>query len=368
MTTVVVAGALANKLHNGGEAWVRLSWTLGLRRLGLDVFLVEQLAGPSAEQLKWFDDVTRRFGLEGRAMLLDEHAPVGALADAADDAALLVNISGHLRAPWLLKRFRRRAYVDIDPGFTQFWAAQGIDLGLADHDLHFTIGENIGSPGCPVPTGGIEWLPARQPVVLDQWAGDGLPPDPQRLTTVASWRGPYGPIHHGGRAYGLKVHQFRAFVDLPGLAPQGFEIALTIHDDDIADRRLLEGHGWRIVDPADVAAEPEAFRHYVQGSGGEFSVAQGVYVDTGCGWFSDRTVRYLASGRPALVQDTGFSRHLPAGEGLVAFDDVAGAVAGARRLAADPLGHAQAARDVARACFDSDLVLAGFLERAGVGR
>jgi hypothetical protein len=374
VTAVVVAGALANKAGSSGEAWVRMSWVRGLQGLGIDVRFVEELAGEPEEQpaaVRWFERVTRRFGLGGRATLLSADAaivgrPVDELRALAPEATL-VNISGHLSSPALLRAFRRRVMVDIDPGFTQFWHAAGLPGAKVDgHDLHFTIGELIGAPGCPIPTGGIDWLKVRQPVVLDDWpvVPSG---DPDLFTTIASWRGPFGPVEHAGRTYGLKVHEFRKLIALPQRSPQRFKVALDIDPADAADLEALGGHGWEIVDPRLAAGDPDAFRTYVQGSGAEFSVAQGVYVETSCGWFSDRTTRYLASGKPALVQDTGFSRVLPVGEGLVPFRTVEEAVAGAADVATRYPEHSAAARRIGEKHFGSGPVLARFCEQAGIG-
>ena len=375
MATVVVAGALANKPLSGGEAWVRLSWLLGFARMGHEVALVEQLpeeawdAGPGRS---YFRDVISAFGLEGRAALVRGDGPVAdglawadllALASRAD---LLVNISGHLVAEPLMERFRRRAYVDIDPGWTQIWSEQGGDQArLARHDVYFTIAESIGRPGCDLPTGGLDWKVTRQPVVLDQWP---MVPatGPWRFTTIATWRTPFGRLEHAGRAFGMKLDEFRKLIELPGRCSARFELALDIHPAERPDIEALDRHGWSVVSAPDLVATPAAFRSYVQGSGAEFSVAQGVYVETRSGWFSDRTARYLASGKPALVQDTGFSRHLPCGEGLVPFRTLEEAVAGAEDIAADPARHGRAARLIAEEHFDSHVVLPAFLRDAGL--
>jgi len=388
---VIVGGAVANKLRSGGEAWVRLSWAAGLRRLGLDVLLVEQIAPAactdadgrptpfeSCVQRAYFREVAERFGWADHSALVladtgDRHESEGLpwdrLLDAAGSARLLVNISGHLALDALMRRLRRKAYVDIDPGFTQFWHADpSTPFRVGGHDVYLTIGENIGSPDCPIPTGGIDWRPTRQPVVLDDWpvSREG---SPGRFTTVASWRGPFGAVEFGGRRFGLKCHEFRKYLALPAASPAGveFEVALNIHDGDRADREALERHGWHLVDPVAAAGDPGAFRRYVQQSGAEFSVAQGIYVDTRSGWFSDRTVRYLASGKPALVQETGFGRNLKTGDGLVPFTTPAEAAEGVRRITTDYAAHAQAARAVAEAHFDSDKVLPRLLGEAGVG-
>jgi hypothetical protein len=155
-------------------------------------------------------------------------------------------------------------------------------------------------------------------------------------------------------------------MELPERIPAVFELALDIHPGDAADREALETHGWRIVDPRPVSADPDRFRSYVNGSGAEFSVAQGIYVEAGTGWFSDRTVRYLAAGKPALVQDTGFSGNYPTGEGLVPFKTLDDAVEGARQIGSDYERHSRTARELAERYFDSDKVLARFLEEAGI--
>jgi hypothetical protein len=382
----IVAGAMANKHQNGGEAWARLNWVLGLRRLGYDVYFVEQIdpsrcvdAGgqpapfEDSANLAYFSAIMRAFHLEQSSSLIccDAGKVHGLscpeLLDVAAAADVLVNISGHLTLEPVLRRIRRKAYIDLDPGFTQIWHAQGVTgLGLDAHDTHFSVGENIGTPHCSIPAGGIRWRPKRRFLVMDEWpmcpAGDA-----ERFTTVAAWRGAFGPVEHAGRRFGLKVHEFRKLIPLPARAPQRFEVALSIHPEDRADLDALRAHGWHIVNPQDVAADPLSFREYVQASGGECSAAQGVYVDTGSGWLSDRTVRYLASGKPALVQDTGFSRNYPVGEGLVPFRTLDEAVAGAERIMRDYDHHARRARQLAEEYFDSDKVLPGMLDAMHAG-
>lgn len=412
MATVIVSGSVANKPANGGNVWERLSWVVGLRRLGVDVFFLEQIApeacvddqGSQVEFARsvnrgFFNHIAEWFGIADRAALVcaDRRECAGLawpeLVDVAESADLLLNLSGHLTLDGLIDRVRRTAYIDVDPGFTQFWHVDPSNaFQVAEHDFYFTIGENIGRPDCPIPRGGIEWRPIRQPVVLDDWPVTPAD-DHRRFTTIASWRGPYGPIEWQGRTMGLKCHEFRKVIELPerttgttktqrkGQAMTAgrpladlqrerdaltFEIALAIHPADEKDRCALAEHGWKIVEPQEVAGDADAFRCYVQHSGAEFSVAQGVYVDTKSGWFSDRTVRYLASGKPALVQETGFSRRLPTGEGLIAFRTLDEAVQGARQIMRDYDTHCRAARTIAADHFDSDKVLARMLEQVGL--
>jgi hypothetical protein len=385
LSTVLVSSALANKYLNGGNAWVPLSWTLGLRRLGFDAYFVEQIDRATCVDSRgevtsfdacanrtYFTKIMDEFGLTDSAALVYEDGKQTAglsyddLLEIAGEAELLINITGHLRIDSIMRRLSRKVYLDLDPGFTQFWHAAG-DPGprLEGHDFFFTIGENIGTRSSSIPTDGITWRATRPLSLLEEWpvSKDGAP---DRFTTVASWRGAYGPVDANGKTFGLKVHEFRKVIDLPRRVPQTFELALDIHPAEEKDLDALRSSGWQMVDPRTKVPDPLSYRHYVQASGAEFSVAQGIYVETNGGWFSDRTVCYLASGKPALVQDTGFSRNYPVGEGLVAFRTLDEAVAGVERIAGDYEHHSKAARALAETYFDSDKVLARLLDEVGV--
>ena len=382
MRTVLVSGAVANKHGHGGSIWVRMSWAESLRALGYDVVFVEQLddahaVDESGRVTPWresvnaatFVAVMESFGFSGSSALLRPGSAetIGLsreeLLAIASRADLLVDISGHLRDAELRALPAARAFVDLDPGYTQIWLAEGRDVGAGDHELHFTVGANVGTPASNLPTGGVRWRPIRQPVVLDRWpvSTDGF----SRFTTIASWRGAFGPVAWGGRSYGVKAHEFRLLTDVPRAAGLPFEMVLDLHPADQRDADRLRAGGWSLGEPATVAAV-EAFADYVRGSGAEFSAAQGVYVGTRSGWFSDRTVRYLASGRPALVQDTGQAESLPVGEGLLTFATPAEAVTRARELVADHETHSRAARRLAEDWFAPAPALAPLLDAAGI--
>lgn len=377
----IVAGAVANKPRNGGEAWVRVSWALGLARLGFEVHLIEAIreaicvdrqgAPCSVEDsvnLEHFLAVTRHFALD--ATLLCDGAtvsgrPVQELIPLVDESAVLIDISGHLHDVRLGARSRRQVYVDLDPGFTQAWIADGL-LRLApdDYDLFATVGERIGQRNCPVPSAGIQWAPTRQPVVLCEWPV--VTAEPERgFATVARWRAPHGAVDIGGTTHTLKHHEFRRFIDLPHVCRQEFEVALDVDPQDERDRNDLVRHGWRVVNATSVAATPSGFRDYVRASSAEFSPCQGVYAATACGWLSDRTTRFLACGRPAVVQETNVA--IPTGEGLLTFrtrDEAAERVAA---VVDEYAHHARAARALAETHLDSDRVVGDLLARAGVG-
>jgi hypothetical protein len=369
----LLAGAIASKPLNGGEAWVRLNWLLGLRRLGWEVFFVERLTGPVGSiPRSHLETAMAEAGLADRWALLDERgASAGGLSRGeieavAAEAEVLFNHSGHLGPGRLREAPRLRVYVDLDPAYTQVWDADpALRFSVAAHERHVTVGLNVGRGECRLPTGGVEWLPTLPPVVLDEWPQGAAPRgDRLRFTTVATWRSPYGRLAVEGRLATAKHHEFRRLRELPGCVEGAeFELALDIHPGDAADLEALRAAGWAIVSPREVASTPAAFAAYLRGSGAELSVASGAYVASRCGWFSDRTAAYLASGRPAVIQDTGIGGELPVGEGLLTFADLAGAAEAARRIVADPACHAEAARELARSRFDSDLVLGDLLDR-----
>jgi hypothetical protein len=374
VTTIAIAGGLAQRPRRGGHAWVFVTWLLGLRRLGFAVVFVDRLeqawiGGPveGSAQARWLADVMARFGLaDDWALLHDGGACTLGLGREElrarlDDAALLVNAMGYLDDPDLLARPARTAYLDLDPGWSQMWRELGLHDGLAGHDAHVTVGANVGRADCGVPACGLEWIPTPPPVLLDAWTpggGDGA------FTTVATWRGPNAPLEYAGERHGVRAHAFRELAELPRATGARFRVALDIDPGDEADRALLTDAGWQLEDPLAVAGDPDAYRAFVQGSGAELMVAKDLYARTRSGWFSDRSAAYLAAGRPVLARDTGFP---PAPDGgLLAFATPAQARAGVAAIERDPAGHAQAARALAQERFDSDRVLGTLLERLEV--
>ena len=225
MTTVVLAAAVANRHGLGGSIWVRRSWTAALQRLGFEVFLLDDLSPDGTPDA--FAQTTNELGVAGA--LLDGDKVHGCerveLLERLDSAELLVNLGGHLRNRELLRRPRVRAFVDLDPGYTQIWHAQGYDVGLAGHDHYFTVGTNVGTPASTLPGGDIDWRAIRQPVVLEDWpVSDG---EFTSFSTIGSWRRAFGPLQWRGRTYGPKAHQFRRFATLPETVGLPFEAALA---------------------------------------------------------------------------------------------------------------------------------------------
>jgi hypothetical protein len=363
--------------HFAGSIWARLQYLIGLERLGIESFWVDRLAPPDPSKnlhgLEYLVERFRRtamdFGFEDRYCIIynegERYFGLGEkeLARLAADADLLINISGHLPAGSELVEVRRKAYLDVDPGFTQMWALQ-VDMNFARHDFFFTTGQNVGREGFEIPTQGVDWQPTLPPVVLDLWP-PCIDERCERIGTVADWRGSQDVIYEG-EWYGGKREEFLGFLRLPVEAKREIELALLVGQEDYEDLGMLLRHGWRVHDPYAYAGDPDAYREFIQRSRAEFSVAKRGYVRTKCGWVSDRTPSYLASGKPALVQSTGFDWRLPAGKGLLTFGTFQEAMDGIESIERDYLAHAEAARRIAEEQFDSDLVLASLLERVGL--
>ena len=317
---ILIASPAAEPGHGGAE-WAVWQYVLGLRRLGHEARLAN-----------WVDG----------------------------EYDLVLNTSGILPAE-SIATIPVRVYLDLDPGFNQLWHLDGIDRHFDGHTHFVTVGQAIGLNTCPVPTLGLHWIGTLPPVVLNEWpSANGVETD--ALTTVANFRG-YGSVTREGVMYGQKVHSLRTVINLPRRVSERFVVAMRVHPDEEVDITALHDNGWELVDPCDVVATPDAYRHFVQGSLAEIGIAKSGYVVSQCGWFSDRSACYLASGRPVIAQDTGFCQFLPIGEGLIAFateDEAAGAVEGLR---ANYARHSRAAREIAEEFLDSDIVLSSLLNR-----
>lgn len=360
----------------GGMTWHHLQYLIGFQRLGCQVTYFEDHGWPNSCYDAARNEMTGDpgYGLAYVKKLFDAHGLTGDWCYLAEDGTaqgmsreelaqrcrecdVYFNLSN---INWIaeLELCRRRALVDTDPVFTQI-GGHGMGGPWERYHALFTYGENVHRSGCEMPAGGARWLPTRQPVVLDLWpAPAGEPNAP--LTTVMNWSA-YGEREHNGRVYGQKDREFAPFFALPGETGEAMEIAINAPAN--VRERLADG-GWRLADPREVTRTPAIYQAYLQGSRAEFSVAKHAYVSTHCGWFSDRSAGYLASGRPVVVEETGFSRFLPVDAGLLAFRKPAEAVAAIRRLNEDYPAHCRAARSVAEAFFDARRVLSDLLARS----
>jgi hypothetical protein len=359
---------------NGGHFWAYLNWALGLRALGCEVIWLETVDTIAPEH-QLSDRVARLkrrlepYGLgECVALRSDSGVVLSTQAlgcldfEAAAEADLLLN-QRYSTPSQVVRRFRRSALLDIDPGLLQWWMVTN-RVPVAPHDIYFSIGELVNCPGQRVPDLGLTWHHTPPCVALDWWQPQ--PPRPKApFTTVSNWWG-----HWVEEASGLisdeKRDAFRPFLDLPRRVTCSLELALALEDlpGEAAERELLLYHGWHVQKASEVAANPWDFQRYVQASRGEFSCAKPSYVRYENAWLSDRTVCYLASGKPAVVQHTGSSQFLPDADGLFRFRDIGEAVRYLEIAAADYERHCQLARKLAEEYFDARLVVGRLLERA----
>ena len=350
-----------------------LQYLIGLRRLGWDVLFIDSLEPgmcvdpdgractvEESQNLAYLERIMWHFGLAGDYCLLDSAGKRTFGLTRADvtrklkDSAFLLNIMGYLDDGDLLAHAPKRVFLDIDPGFTQMWQALGQADLMAGHDVHVTLGQNIGRAGCAIPTCGYDWITTPPPVVLDEWPWTSR--EASAITGIGAWRGPYGRVRYRDLDYGLRVHEFRRFADLPSRCPSAsYEYALDIDPIEVVDIDLLKAGGWRLVDPSAVASTPGQYREFIQGSVAEFMVAKNMYVRSRSGWLSDRSTCYLASGRPVIAQDSGWDEKYPAG--LLTFTTVEEALDAVEQVLGDYPRHRRAAREIAEASFDSDRVL-----------
>jgi hypothetical protein len=377
---IVFIGSRAQRPGRGGQMWVFLQYLLGFRKLGFDVLYVDALqtescidnqGRPCGVAESWNVDYLKaamtRYGLKNNWTLLYNNGsdslgvPRAEMLRRVREAECVINVMGFLKDEDIRAAAQCLTFLDIDPGFGQMW--RGLQLAdiFAGHDQFLTVGLNVGGEHSLVPTCGLNWIPTAPPVALNYW-----PAVPHRaelpFTAVCTWRGIFGPVEYQGRTFGLRVHEFRQFMELPLAAGGQFQLALDIDARDTRDLLALSANGWELVDPVQVVQGPQDYQNYIQTSGAEFGVAKQMYVATRGGWISDRTVCYLASGKPALVQDTGLRDKLPTGEGLLVFSTMEEAVDGVARIRRDYSRHARAARRIAEEVFDSDKVLRRLLE------
>ena len=381
---IVVFGYLI-RMPIGGLVWHYLQYILGLADLGHDVYYLEDSCFFEEDHLHWFqnpetglmgsdpvpglrfiDKELRETPLEGKwALFQPQHGRwTGPASERVPElcltADLLVNVSAAnpVREPFL--KIPQRVFLDTDPTFSQLrMLTSPWNSALASRHTSFaTFGESIGRGNCSVPTAGLDWKATRQPIVLDRWKVTPGPAD-RSFTSLLAWDS-FRCEEYDGVRYGMKSESFQEVIDLPASTSARFE--LSFFDPSVVPH-VLTDRGWRIRDGFETARTPSQYQQYVRGSKAEFSVAKHGYALSQCGWFSDRSATYLASGRPVVVQDTGFSQCLPVGEGLLTFRSLGDARAAVDEIQSNYRRHCVAARELAVEFFDSRKVLTALIEK-----
>ena len=384
----VVTGMIAT-MPFGGVAWDYGQYALGLEELGFDVFYLEDVGMYTYDPhtVRYTEDPTSGVGflreslkalspsLGDRWHFRDAHdgshgIDASEFAEIVATADVLINVSGACILRQAYMSCPKKAMIDTDPGWNHYVMFPRLDArekekGLRSfrhHDYFFTYAERIGQEDCSLPDLGIPWIPTRPPVVIDRWS----PRAPgSRWTTVLSWDN-YRDMEFDleGWKYGSKEREFTKIAALPSVVDETLEIALGGVDPPAWD--LLQ-KGWALAGSMRVTSTLDRYRRYIETSRGELSVAKNVYVETGSGWFSCRSACYLAAHRPVVLQDTGFTRTLPTGKGLLAFTDLDGAAEGIRSVEADYEFHCEAAAAIAEEYLDASKVLTRMLGAMEVG-
>ncbi len=396
-------GTLAGNPY-AGMAWMTMQITAGLRRLGHDAYYMEvtsswpydpvrkAMVKDSDYAVPYLARVAESFGLAGRWAYRRSYADNewfgmdrGRAESILAGADAVFNIAGATRArtkeglktgPFI--------YFGTDPVYHEIGFATGDDIGtrtVAEHDAFITYGENIGTPGCPIPPLPRLKARTRQPVLLDLWR-DGPPPR-REFTTVGNWKQAGRDVKFAGETYcWSKHHEFLRFIDLPKRIDQPIELALNLAEPKSIQhgrgavvaalgmpsdaRSLLETNGWLLCDTRSFTTDPWQYRNYVQSSRGEFTVARDLNVRLRSGWFSERSACYLAAGRPVITQDTGFGTVLPTGEGLFAFNTMDEILAAFEAVNSDYDRHSRAALEISEQYFRAETVLAKLIDDLGL--
>jgi hypothetical protein len=367
----------ANSLRypeHGGHMWVYLNWCLGLKEIGYRVVWLDGLGSktsrPPAQQLSDLRTRLERYGLaEEVAVWTNDDDPLPAEIaakcfgiEAVVDADLLLNLCYETPAR-VVGHFRRSALIDIDPGLLQTWVSAG-QMPLVPHTHYFTIGETVGRPDAKFPDLGLTWHYTPPPVCLEWWPPvRTLPPAP--FTTISHWVSKDWLKNGDGLYSNEKRTGFQPFLDLPRYTSQTLELALWLRkEEDAQERSMLEERGWRVRDSVSVSATPWDYHHYIESSLGEFSCVKPSCLRFQNAWISDRTLCYLASGKPAVMQDTGPSRILPDAAGLFRFRDLWQAASHLEAVAADYDRQCRLARQLAEEFFEAKKVVMSVLEKA----
>ncbi len=367
---------LAGQYPLGGIGWQAIHYVVGLARLGHDVYYVEDSAAPPydprvksvvedcAYGVESLRRTMERFGLGERWAYrnIAQDRSYGLSGKRLErlyrEADALLNVCGATRLREEHLRCPIRIYVQTDPVHDQLLVMESNQrtlTTLAAHTHHFTYGENLGHPDCPIPLREFQWRPTRPPVVLDLWE-PRIDPSAECFTTIATWKNVSKDIRFAGESYYWSKHvNFLRFLDLPRLTTQPLELAMDTVDT--ATQALLKDKGWRLTDVYEKSCDVASYQEHIYGSRGEFTVAKDLYARTNCGWFSDRSVCYLAAGKPVVTQETGFSKFVPTGRGLFACSTPEDAARAIDEINRDYVDHCRAARDIAADYFGSDQVL-----------
>ena len=376
----IVVGSYMVRYPMGGMLSWGLQWLLGLHQQGHEVFHVERSLWPNdcydprrgqgddcAYGVEVVNNLLKRFGFKNACTYVDLHGQYHgggctSLQELFKTADLFLDVGTHGTLLDEAAAAGMRVLVDGEPAYTQIRFEMRLTEGqpVPVYDYYYTNGANIGAPGNPAPTAGKTWRHIFNPVSIADFPVVPCPSSAP-FTTVMHWQS-HKPLHYQGRTYGQKDVEFQKFLALPMQTKVPLEVAVA---GKVPHEQLLK-NGWRLRDAQQVTVSFDSYRDYINQSRGEFSVCKEVFVAHRNGWFSDRSAAYLAAGRPVVMQDTGFSAHLPCGRGLFAVETCEQAAAALDAIAADYAHHSASAHELAVEHLAADKVMGRFLKEIGM--
>jgi hypothetical protein len=358
----------------GGLAWHHLQYVLGLKKLGHDVVFLEdsddyaacynpltnEMNTDPSYGLRFIDKAFKKLNLNNLWTYYDSHTnqwfgkTKAEMLDFFASTDVLLNLSGvNPMRDWLLP-IPKRVFIDTDPAFTQIrhLTDENAHKLAAKHNCFFSFGENFDAEDCSIPDDGFDWKPTRQPIVLDAWKLTKGNKN-NRWTTVIQWDS-YRTLEYNGQTFGMKSASFDGYIDLPQMTTEKFELALG---SETAPGDFLQSKNWKITNPLIPTRTPWTYQKFIQNSKAEWTIAKHGYTSSLSGWFSERSACYLASGRPVLTQETGFSKFIECGRGLLAFSSKEEVLDGIEKINSEYDKHCKGARELAINSFSYEKVL-----------
>ncbi len=386
----IIVGGYIGLYPTGGATWDYIQYPLGLKMLGHDVYYIEdtmQYPVYQPEGNEWNDataciaylsNAMNNFGLEDKWAYRDIGTgkcyglPLPEVLEICRTADVFINISCSTFMREEYANIPKRVLIDSDPMFTQVTyfnelngdTTTSVKKLLETHNYLFSFGENIGQKDCRIPTFDLKWISTRQPVCIDLW-NKSLQITHPSFTSILNWSG-RKKMNYNKEEWGQKDVEFEKFLEVPQRLPDiNFEVVINppLHADSKFNAANIMNHNWQVLHPKDVVADYHDYAHFIERSFAEFSIAKETYVKSNSGWFSGRSACYLAAGKPVVAQETGWSKYIPCGKGLFAFNDINSSVDAIKNVVSDAKKHSKAAVEIAKNFFDSSLVLTELINK-----
>jgi len=386
----IIVGGFLGIMPAGGITWDYVQYPLGFSLLGHDTYYIEDTRlypiyqkpgsnwNDASSCISHLQQVMEYFGMKDRWAYRDEASgetfglseeKIKAICKTAD---VFVNISCStvMRDEYL--KIPVRILIDSDPMFTQIQyrsrqmftpGSSGLKQLVDVHNFLFTFGENIGATDCGIPTCGLKWSTTRQPVCLNYWQKQTSNNSAKSFTTLMNWTAGKKLLYNG-EEWGQKDVEFKKIQQLPKIV-NDVKLSIIVNQtggtEDSFTKANIEKAGWHVLEADSNAGNWKDYQHFINHSYGEFSVAKETYVKANTGWFSCRSACYLAAGRPVITQDTGWSKFVPSGNGLFAFNNIESARDAIYNVTHNYKEHVQQARAIAEEYFDSNKLLSQML-------